>query len=326
MALLEEAMSLARSKDRRELLYPTVQPHSSEQDKDKVFLITTFHPVDHTLKNIVFKNWDLLGKSPTTCALHERKLMLGYRRPKNLKDILVKANVPYKAGDEDNRPLDFPPLNREVKVEPTTPTLTTTVPKVGDLTKLVQRSMKDFFPTLREKVIPTIADQQKVGASGGLPLKTKGGTPHSRRGFNFCNFPGNCRYCPRLNKDGFIKCSVTGKDYRCMSNVSCRSSNLIYCVTCKRCNIQYVGQTSLRLKDRFVHHFYSIEKKDQLKPVGKHFSQISHEGLDDVEIHILEFIKKPPTSEVAKSIRNKVEKRWIHLFKTPAPLGLNLDD
>jgi hypothetical protein len=87
-----------------------------------------------------------------------------------------------------------------------------------------------------------------------------------------------------------------------------------------------VGQTSLRLKDRFVHHFYSIEKKDQLKPVGKHFSQGSHAGLDDVEIHVLEFIKKPPTSEVGKEVRNRVEKRWIHLLRTPAPLGLNLED
>jgi hypothetical protein len=82
----------------------------------------------------------------------------------------------------------------------------------------------------------------------------------------------------------------------------------------------------LRLKDRFVHHFYSIEKEDQLKPVGKHFSQISHSGLDHVEIHVLEFIKKPPNSEVGSQVRNKVEKRWIHLMKTPAPRGLNLDD
>jgi hypothetical protein len=87
-----------------------------------------------------------------------------------------------------------------------------------------------------------------------------------------------------------------------------------------------VGQTSVRLKDKFVHHYYSIEKEDQSKPVGKHFSRGSHAGLDDVEIHILEFIKKPPKSEVGSKIRDKVEKRWIHLLKTPAPHGLNLED
>jgi hypothetical protein len=48
--------------------------------------------------------------------------------------------------------------------------------------------------------------------------------------------------------------------------------------------------------------------------------------LDNVEIHVLEFIKKPPNSEVGSQVRNKVEKRWIHLMKTPAPRGMNLDD
>ena len=61
--------------------------------------------------------------------------------------------------------------------------------------------------------------------------------------------------------------------------------------------------------------------------MGKQFSQASHSGLDDVEIHILEYIKKPPNSEVGALVRNKVvEKRGIHLLKTPAPQGLNLDD
>jgi hypothetical protein len=44
----------------------------------------------------------------------------------------------------------------------------------------------------------------------------------------------------------------------------------------------------------------------------------SHAGLDDVVIHVLEFIKKHPTSEVGKYIRNRVEKRWIHILRTPA--------
>jgi hypothetical protein len=55
--------------------------------------------------------------SPTTTGLLEKKLMLGYRRPKNLRDTLVRANLPYKGGDEDARPKDFPPLNRVMKSE-----------------------------------------------------------------------------------------------------------------------------------------------------------------------------------------------------------------
>ena len=111
-----------------------------------------------------------------------------------------------------------------------------------------------------------------------------------------------------------------------MVNISCRSSNLIYCITCKVCDKQYVGQTSLRVKDRFVHHFLDIEKGDPLKSVGRHFSQRDHNGIHSVEISILEFIKKPQKSPAASVIRDRVERRWIHLLRTLAPRGLNMED
>ena len=38
-----------------------------------------------------------------------------------------------------------------------------------------------------------------------------------------------------------------------------------------------------------------------------------------------EFIKKAPRSPQALTIRNRVELRWIHLLRTPIPLGLNLE-
>ena len=75
-----------------------------------------------------------------------------------------------------------------------------------------------------------------------------------------------------------------------MKKVSCRSSNLIYCITCTRCDMQYVGQTSLRIKDRFVHHYYSIERPDLTKVVGRHFAARDHNGTFDLQISVLEFI------------------------------------
>ena len=82
----------------------------------------------------------------------------------------------------------------------------------------------------------------------------------------------------------------------------------------------------LRIKDRFVHHFRDIDLGDQDKTVGKHFSQPSHNGLKDVEISVLEFIKKPPRSPASVVIRNRVEKRWTHLLRCLAPHGLNIEN
>ena len=92
---------------------------------------------------------------------------------------------------------------------------------------------------------------------------------------------------------------------------SCRSWNLIYCVLCWRCSKLYVGQTSLRLKARFVHHYDSVDKNDLTKPVGGHFWQMDHRGTDYMIIHVLEFIQKPPKGPAATIDRSRVEKRWI---------------
>ena len=41
-------------------------------------------------------------------------------------------------------------------------------------------------------------------------------------------------YCPKLNTDGQILCSASGRFYSC-------SSDLVFCITCKMCEIQYVN-------------------------------------------------------------------------------------
>jgi hypothetical protein len=48
--LLEEAATLARSKDRYTLLNPTIQSgNKEEKSKDKVFFISTYNPNDDLL-------------------------------------------------------------------------------------------------------------------------------------------------------------------------------------------------------------------------------------------------------------------------------------
>ena len=71
---------------------------------------------------------------------------------------------------------------------------------------------------------------------------------------------------------GTIESTNIGLEYTCMKKISCRTLNLIYCIMCTRCKMQYVGQTLLRIKkDCFGAHFYSIEKPDTLQVVAMHF-------------------------------------------------------
>ena len=227
--------------------------------------------------------------------------MCGYRRAKNLRDLIVTAKVPYKTGDEQADP---------DHVSAATITPAQTQQPTTNIGPLKQASITSFFnpTTTRTAVgpIPCSSLTRLLGPGSSQPQRHPGNTGNRTRGFSFCNRQG-CRYCPLLNKSGLITGTHTKQEHQCMKNISCRSSNLVYAITCKRCGMQYVGQTMLRLKDRFVHHLRDIELGIADKSVGKHFSSPSHNGHKDLQISVLEFIKKPPRCQQAIGIRLRVE-------------------
>ena len=241
---------------------------------------------------------------------------MGYRRPKNLRDLLVHANIPRLLGDELVDPNYVAPPAQVITLNPA---INNTL-EIPGVTR--QPPITEYF-VQGAPVSATPATSQPVATITGTSKRL--GTNPANRGFAFCKH-NICRFCPKINKTGKIFSKTTGLELNCMKKVSCRSSNLIYCITCKRCGLQYVGQTLLRVKDRLGQHFTSIDNYDTTKSIGRHFSQTNHNGLFDIEISVLEFIKKPPKSEAAKIIRDRVERRWIQVLRTKAPQGLNIED
>jgi hypothetical protein len=262
LTILQEAAVLARRKVRTELL----KGHSDTEIKntspqEKVFLINTFHPSEHTLREIVHKNWNILGGHPTTEFLFDKKLVVGYRRPKNLRDLLVRAIIPFREGDQVADPESTQVTEtEEYHDKPRVDSIDSPPEQEGrskSMTKtLKQSSILDFVTKPVDTTQESSDKLEKQVSQTRITLGTgvRKGTDPSKRGFNFCNTT-RCRYCPKLDKSGEIVSKTTGIRHECMKNISCRSSNLIYCITCKICNIQYMGQTSLRLKDRCVHDF-----------------------------------------------------------------------
>ncbi len=119
--------------------------------------------------------------------------------------------------------------------------------------------------------------------------------------------------------------SYTNEKFPTMKNVSCRSSNLIYCTSCTVCKKQYVGQTSRRLQDCFQGHFGDITDAND-KTIPFHFNSKNHKGIKDIEITVLEYIKKSPKSPQAVKIRLKRESHWTHILHTLSPNGLNMEN
>ena len=76
------------------MLQPRTAEHSGdktfEAEVDKVFAITTYHPTQNSFRKIIHDVWDLLG-SQGTQSLFESKVVLGNRRPKNLREHLLRT-------------------------------------------------------------------------------------------------------------------------------------------------------------------------------------------------------------------------------------------
>ena len=59
---------------------------------------------------------------------------------------------------------------------------------------------------------------------------------------------------------------------------TCTSTNVIYCITCTLCKKLYIGETGIRLGDRFREHLRDVEKDDKnaSKPVARRFNLPNH--------------------------------------------------
>lgn len=86
-----------------------------------------------------------------------------------------------------------------------------------------------------------------------------------------------------------------------------------------------MGQTSVRLKDRFRQHLYKIKNNNKFKTyLYQHFRKTGH-SYKQVTIQPVEEIVYDPNTTL--SMRNKVrlvrEFDWIKKLQTPFPIGLN---
>ena len=295
--LLEESALKARRLDRKTLLYPV----KVESKLDRSILTTSFHPHHDTLKNLVSSNWSILGKSHTTLSLFNRRPLVAYRRPPNLGNFLVRADCRSKLD-----PKPDPKPQPDLQIRPATK----------------QTSIKDFFRT--NKTIVATSSLTDLHPRANPPRLSTSLVNLKKPRKKCTNF--KCTFCPYLNKAPTITCTATGETFPSKYNITCKSSNLIYCITCKTCQKQYVGQTKNTIVQRFQGHFFNIRHQKQTDAVGLHFSQPDHHGLKDLSIQILEFIKLPPQSEKALYLRLTIEKSWIHKLRCPAPRGLNIFD
>ena len=130
-----------------------------------------------------------------------------------------------------------------------------------------------------------------------------------------CNRPNSCKYCGKISQSGKVTNLNNNKSYNTITNGTCQSNNLIYCLKYNWCHMEYVGQTKNRIIDRFQGHIFYI-KHNNKTTVARHF--YSHKDQLDprMTIHILEYIRLPKDIPRSNSLRDNRELFWIHRLNT----------
>ena len=133
-----------------------------------------------------------------------------------------------------------------------------------------------------------------------------------------------CEVCINVNETSTFTSTVTGETFIINHKFDCNIRCLVYLLTCRKCTIQYVGQTMDQFRSRWNNYKsdsrkYSRGDSCMQQHLFNHFCTSGHAGfLDDVSIT---FIDKTDPSDPLKR-----QDYWKHTLKTMALFGLNIEE
>ena len=122
-----------------------------------------------------------------------------------------------------------------------------------------------------------------------------------------CNKP--CSLCPYVKVQKTVKSSTNDICVDLHKHHTCEDKNVCYILECKKCKMQYVGETDRTVKDRYLDHRGYVRRKELDKATGLHFNKPGHQ-ISDMTISVLERIT---SSDPA--YRKEREKHWIEQFE-----------
>ena len=112
--------------------------------------------------------------------------------------------------------------------------------------------------------------------------------------------------CTHMNTSQVIP-NQANHSYPIRGNFHCKSTNVVYVMTCNVCNIHYVEEASSTMKNKCRGH-ESFIRTEKDHPVAIHYRSYNH-TIDDYSITIVD--KEPD-----KSRRLRLRESWITLLNT----------
>ena len=116
--------------------------------------------------------------------------------------------------------------------------------------------------------------------------------------------------------------SSNGAPVKLKHQTNCKSKNVVYLITCTKCNKQYIGETGQPLHKRINGHRSDWKhRRFQRAPVAEHFTLPGHDFNSHVALCCLDH-----DINWSDSARKARETYWIRRLNTLQPHGINKGD
>ena len=129
-----------------------------------------------------------------------------------------------------------------------------------------------------------------------------------------CNLP-KCRTCPFICSSTTVTGPKTSMTIH--KHFTCQTYNIVYVISCSKCEQLYIGETGRSLSTRFKEHLDDI-RFNRCKPVSLHFNQEGHSILN-IRVKGLWIILRGSTND-----RKDKESFLIDRLGTQNPQGMNM--
>ena len=104
---------------------------------------------------------------------------------------------------------------------------------------------------------------------------------------------------------------TTGKRFTIKMHALCKTSNIVYLIECRRCGLQYVGESGQPLHKRMNGHRFDITHgRIEVSPVATHFNSAGH---SEVDLSVC-VVDRRWTEDVI--LRKNHESKWIRTLGT----------
>ena len=104
-----------------------------------------------------------------------------------------------------------------------------------------------------------------------------------------CGFV-RCRTCPNLEECNFFYSKITNQKFHPVLNscisLNCMTENVVYLISCKLCDLQYIGETKNSIQRRFTGHRSSINSGKTNQLIHHHFHKDNHDLVNCIIIPI----------------------------------------